>query len=190
MDRTIKYKNIKQFGLSILEALVATVVVGIGFVAVFQMVNYSAQSIITSGERTKSNFLIDMIAEDLIAEKNTIYQDNKKLHDVDDFDDPKTIYEVNECKKYVSAITSMYGTAANSPQNKKTKWAHLMNTNNIVKCKTDKDKRSVKIIKIKDTWSGSGGTNDSIYFGRIQFKMNNGEKRKFLYFEIDYELGL
>ena len=76
MDRTIKYKNIKQFGLSILEALVATVIVSIGFVAVFQMVNYSAQSINTSSERTKSNFLIDMIAEDLIAEKNTIYQDN------------------------------------------------------------------------------------------------------------------
>lgn len=185
MDRTIKYKNIKQFGLSILEALVATVIVSIGFVAVFQMVNYSAQSINTSSERTKSNFLIDMIAEDLIAEKNTIYQDNRKLHDVEDFETPNTIYQVSECKKYISAVTSMYGTAANGPQNKKTKWAHLIDTNNIVKCKTNKDSKSVKIIKIV-----SSGTHDSIYFGRIQFKMNNGKKRKFLYFEIDYELGL
>ena len=41
MDRkTINSKNFRCLGLSILEALVATVIVGIGFVAVFQMVNF------------------------------------------------------------------------------------------------------------------------------------------------------
>ena len=33
------------------------------------------------------------------------------------------------------------------------------------------------------------GTKDEIYYGRIQFKMNNGRKTKFLYFEIDHEMG-
>ena len=33
------------------------------------MVNYSVQSIDISGERTKSNYLVGMVAEDLIAEK-------------------------------------------------------------------------------------------------------------------------
>ena len=43
----------KELGISILEALMATVIVGVGFVAVFQMVNYSINSIDVSGERTK-----------------------------------------------------------------------------------------------------------------------------------------
>ena len=37
--------RIKEKGLTLIEALVSTVIVGIGFIAVFQMVNYSVQSI-------------------------------------------------------------------------------------------------------------------------------------------------
>ena len=33
--------KIKERGLTLIEALVSTVIVGIGFIAVFQMVNYS-----------------------------------------------------------------------------------------------------------------------------------------------------
>ena len=43
-------------GLSILEALVSTAIVGIGFIAILQMTNFSVQSIDNSGERTKANF--------------------------------------------------------------------------------------------------------------------------------------
>ena len=45
-------------GMTLLEALVSTAIIGIGFVAVFQMVNYSVQSIDVSGERTKANYLV------------------------------------------------------------------------------------------------------------------------------------
>ena len=41
----------KISGLSLLEALVSTAIIGIGFVAIFQMTNYSVQSIYTSGEK-------------------------------------------------------------------------------------------------------------------------------------------
>ena len=60
--------NIK--GVSLLEALVSTAVIGIGFIAILQMTNYSVQSIHTSGERTKANFLTNMIAEDALASKD------------------------------------------------------------------------------------------------------------------------
>ena len=40
-----KFKNLNQKGLSILEALISTAIVGIGFVAIFQMVNFSINSI-------------------------------------------------------------------------------------------------------------------------------------------------
>ena len=64
-------KRIYERGITLLEALVSTAIIGIGFVAIFQMVNYSVQSIDTSCERTKSNYLVGMVAEDLIAEKNS-----------------------------------------------------------------------------------------------------------------------
>ena len=52
--------KLKEKGLTLLEALVATAIVGIGFIAVFQMVNYSVRSIDVSGERTKSNYIKNM----------------------------------------------------------------------------------------------------------------------------------
>ena len=73
-------KRLKEKGMTILEALVSTAIVAIGFIAIFQMVNYSIQSIDVSGERTKSNYLVSMVAEDLIGDKNsTIGTD--KLYD-------------------------------------------------------------------------------------------------------------
>ena len=50
----IKYKL--QQGLTLIEALVSTAIVGIGFVAIFSMVNFSVQSIDSSAERTKANY--------------------------------------------------------------------------------------------------------------------------------------
>ena len=64
--------NKKISGLSLLEALVSTSIVGIGFVAILQMTNYSVQSIYTSGERTKANYLTNVIAEDVIGHKNIV----------------------------------------------------------------------------------------------------------------------
>ena len=72
----MNFFNKKQSGLTLLEALVSTAIVGIGFVAIFQMVNFSVQSINTSGERTKANYLVSMIAEDIIGYRNTIYGAN------------------------------------------------------------------------------------------------------------------
>ena len=63
-----KFKN--QKGLTLLEALMSTAIVGIGFIAVFNMVNFSVQSIDVSGERTKATYLSSMIAEDLYSDKN------------------------------------------------------------------------------------------------------------------------
>ena len=68
----------KILGLTILEGLISTAVVGIGFIAILQMVNYSVQSIDTSGERTKANYLVSMIAEDIIGYKK--YFQNSNIH--------------------------------------------------------------------------------------------------------------
>ena len=63
-------KNKKISGLSLLEALISTAIVGIGFVAILQLTNYSVQSIYTSGERRMANYLTNMIAEDTLGSLN------------------------------------------------------------------------------------------------------------------------
>ena len=74
VGRYNKLKNI--LGLTLIEAMVSVVIVGIGFISIFQMVNYSIRSIDVSGERTKSNFLVAMVDEDLMADREQEY--NKK----------------------------------------------------------------------------------------------------------------
>ena len=86
-----KYRN--QKGLSIIEAIVSSVIVGIGFIAIFQMVNYSVNSINVSSERTKANYLVSMIAEGMLGyadtvaginneeRENLVYQDGKSYLD-------------------------------------------------------------------------------------------------------------
>ena len=131
MDRkTINSKNFRCLGLSILEALVATVIVGIGFVAVFQMVNYSAVSINTSAERTKTNFLIAMIAEDLVAERKFIKGTGETLHATDSLVDKKNVLNITSCEKY-EGDGIMYPDAGfnTSPDRKIEKWKHLLGPN-------------------------------------------------------------
>ena len=60
-------KRFFEKGITLIEGLISTVIVGIGFIAVFQMVNYSVQSIDVSGERTKGTYLVGMVAEDLLG---------------------------------------------------------------------------------------------------------------------------
>ena len=64
-------RKANEKGITILEALVSTAIIGIGFVAVFQMVQYSIRSIDVSGERTKMNYLVSMVAEDIISDKDS-----------------------------------------------------------------------------------------------------------------------
>ena len=65
-----KIKRISEKGITLLEGLVSTAIIGIGFVAVFQMVQYSVRSIDVSGERTKATYIVGTIAEDIYAFKN------------------------------------------------------------------------------------------------------------------------
>ena len=82
-------KKINQKGMTILEALVSTAIIGIGFVAVFQMVNYSVRSIDVSGERTKASYLVSMVAEDLISDKHSEKSDKKMSREFEMFDNSR-----------------------------------------------------------------------------------------------------
>ena len=66
MDRAIK--NIK--GLSLIEALVCLVIVGIGFIGVNQMISYATSSMDRSLEANKINFLSETAVEDIMGDAN------------------------------------------------------------------------------------------------------------------------
>ena len=71
--------KLTEKGITLLEAMISTAIVGIGFIAVFQMVNYSIHSINISGERTKINYLTAMVAEDLIGDRFTRNNKDEKI---------------------------------------------------------------------------------------------------------------
>ena len=206
MNKVSGLKNNGILGLSILEALMATVIVGVGFIAVFQMVNYSVESVDLSGERTKVNFVTAMVAEDIISDKNAEYTDDagiKRTFYEGLLED--TGWELATCVKNASKATHN-----NAFENKKTKWSNRLSKSRI-KCKTDRDQKRLTIIDIckpnfeeydsaTDTYSGfCGFVNDTDYvrgsinlgvyhppvvFGKMEIKMNDGKKTKMIYFPI------
>jgi type II secretory pathway pseudopilin PulG len=232
----MNFFNKKQSGLTLIEALVSTAIVGIGFIAIFQMVNFSVQSINTSGERTKANYLVSMIAEDIIGYKDTIYgantQDQQIVYDDDGKprilkDDGTFVDDVNgtPIRKFAEHLvqdgweagasdatsTSICAARAgglddvktlyegsggdftvfnNAPQNKQEKWKNIIGGDRYLQCRSDRDIKTVKVFKLC-RWGGDCIANDNVYdeglyMGRIQINLNNGKKRKFLYFQADY----
>ena len=228
-------KDIKNIlGLTILESLVATAIVGIGFVAILQMTNFSVLSIDSSGERTKANYLVSMIAEDVIGHKNTIYglsskaeglsfeNDGSITHttNIPDADDPTktTPSSPSTVEKFVDHLvgndfnagagsagpcaaggaideeTDVYGSQeVDAPRNKENKWQAILGGNRYLKCKGENDIKKMKVYKIC-RWSdvcdhvNDDVTDNGMYIGRIQVNLNNGKKRKFLYFQADYKI--
>jgi len=181
-----KYKT--QLGLTLLEALISTAIVGIGFVAIFQMVNFSVQSIDSSSERTKANYLVSMIAEDIIAHKIT----------------DTSWGGINSCapeKDTIDSIKPIYTTGVEDAEvNKKNKWNNIFQNDRYLKCRSEKDIKNVKIFQIcktgctynslydEDESAIHAQVYDEMFIGRVQVNMNDGKKRKFLYFTADYTL--
>ena len=189
-------KRIYEKGITLLEAQVSTAIIGIGFVAIFQMVNYSVQSIDISGERTKSNYLVGMVAEDLIAEKNSTspnkdvkFMDYLVSNKVSGF---KSSWRMGSC----STGTSQTGSYTNTADNKFKKWDDRFSKRRI-KCKGSQDIKFLKVFDICN--NGASGNNctynntqkyqntgiyEKWYLGKMEVNMNDGGKKKYLYFQI------
>ena len=250
-NNRMKNKLIKNIlGISILEGLVATAIVGIGFVAVLQMVTYSATSINTSGERTKANYIVSMVAEDIIGHKDThfglssapiktgtetqtITNDEGLTEDVevDVFETasnagvPKFAEKLSQVswqskaqgkgctpsKKTGADFSNVYDDQkVDAYNNKDQKWNNIIKGDRYLRCKGSKDLKKVKIYNINydtgeykhnlDNFNLDPGSvpdgealdyyffDEAMYIGRIQINLNNGKKRKFLYFQADYKI--
>ena len=207
----IKNMNKKIFGLSIIEALVATVIVGIGFVAVLQMTSFAVTSIDTSGERTKANYIVSMIAEDIIGHRDSDTQTGNKLAD-ELVGEGGFNGDITNCKPRAivggdadlnvdaagTEVSTIYGKVGTIPDTDRTrdiknkKWISVFQDNNFVKCKSARDVKTVRIFRLC-AWGDCIFQNPNIldeglYLGRVQININDGKKRKYLYFQADYKL--
>jgi Tfp pilus assembly protein PilV len=159
------YSRLKNIlGLTLIEALVSVVIVGIGFISIFQMVNYSIRSIDVSGERTKSNFLVAMVAEDLMADREQEYN-NKKFHE----------HLLNTSNKGWEMGTCSSGASSNKNFDNALKIFDICHSSvsacNYVGPSNAKYERQIYYNKR--------------HFGRMEVNLNNGKKRKYIYFQID-----
>ena len=188
-------------GLSLLEALISMVVVGIGFVAILQITQYSINSVKTSAERTKANFFVNMFAEDALSLRDTSKSEN--LNDIMVVDDDKRF--TSECGVQGTKMNVKTGTAGdvykNSTSetdptiNKSEKWNALISNRDYMDCSNSgREKRAFEIFKICNFTSSPGCIDranqreEVIYIGRAQMTLNNGGKRKYLYFQSDFRL--
>ena len=185
-------RRIKEKGVTILEGLVATAIVGIGFVAIFQMVTYSVQSIDVSSQRTKSSYLMHMVAEDVIGHKNS-EKGSIKLKDllITERDDTTlTTWNMPACLDK-GANTTAYTNAYDNIIEKK--WQDNFSKKRL-KCKSSEDSKHFKVIEIcksgcvyinsQNSFFATNGT-EKTYFGKVQSNINNGRKQNYLYFRID-----
>ena len=179
--------NKSEKGVSLLEAIVSTAIIGIGFVAIFQMVQYSIRSIDVSGERTKATYLSSMIAEDLYSDKNQ-EKDKKNLLIIFMLIHGHWINVII----LEEAIGHYAASDANAIDNKQKKWKARF-SKDYIKCRpkasnsTDTvDKKKLKIFKICDTGCDVAYKDyfDQIYIGRVEVNLNSSTKKKVLYFQI------
>jgi len=185
-------KKNSEKGMSLIEALVSTVIISIGFIAIFQMVSYSIQSIDVSNERTKTTYLTGMVAEDLLADKFANIS-GKRLyeHIVDSTSSGGDSWEMSGCSPGSTLSTS----ATSVFHEKKNKWNNRFSTRRI-KCDPNAPiRKSFKIFNICSPATGAisgkchyenSDIHDKLYFGKMQvaIKAGNRIKTKFLYFQI------
>ena len=131
-------KRLSEKGISLLEGLVSTAIIGIGFIAVFQMVQYSVRSIDVSGERTKANYIAGTIAEDIYAFKN---QEASNKTFVDSLKD--TEWKSDKCE----AKSAHTFTDSTADGNIRKKWSSRV-SKNYLKCVDDTDKKNLQVIQL------------------------------------------
>jgi len=189
----MKKNKSKISGLSILEALVSTAIVGIGFIAILQMTNFSVQSIDNSGDRTKANYLAEMIAEDVISSRDSLYgvkSDNSNIVFKDGWE------ATLDCENILtdSDDANIYKAQnIDAPSNKEAKWDAIFDKNRFLKCKSNNETKKLETFEVcrwDCTYENNIGFDDPIYISRVEMLLNNGKKKKHLYFQSDYNIKI
>ena len=146
-------------GISLVEALVCVVIIGIGFVAMMQLSAYSINAMDRSIERNKMNFLSEMVLEDMIG-------------------DP---YNASEYSNF-SASCNYSGNPGSTLSSKKIdRWKKTLTQKDFIKFNKGSGYKSKKpkcdTIDSKRTYVNTVG--DRVQ-GKVNFFTNKGKQKKYL----------
>lgn len=149
MGKTISSKT---KGISIIEALVCVVVIGIGFIAIYQVTAFSVASLDRSIEKNKINFLSEMAVEDMLGDKVNIKN-----------------YSFNETCNHSE------GSSNNLSDEQKNKWRNKFNITNQIKINGKEKKPKCLSGDGKSAHINSLGTT-----ARFIYKSQKGKNAKHL----------
>ena len=165
-------KNNKEKGMSILEAIVASVIVGIGFIGIFQMVGYAVNSIDVSGERSKAGHLVGMIAEGVLGYKDTYVGVSENDEQALIFEDGKAFLpselDRKACAKFVQFYTNLdfEETDDTNACGSDTKLNNINTIINTDRCSTE-DKLPLYKKNEASVWGGKSAASNQILKCRI-----------------------
>ena len=153
-------KSNSNKGISIVEALVALVVIGIGFVAILQVSAFTISSMDRSMEKTKLNLLSEMIMEDMIGNP-------EKISSYDNF---------NETCSY----STKGGT--NLHEKQKDKWRNKLAEKNHIRIKNASGSYKERKIPCfsQDSKKTFVSTRNKSTAGRVNFITGKGKRKKYL----------
>ena len=141
-------------GFSIIESLVCLVIIGIGFIAVSQLTSFAIGSMDRSMERTKVNFLSEMIIEDMMSNPESA-----------------TNYSFNE------TCTHNTGSESRLSDVQKNKWRNKLKATNQINV-DGKDRTPKCYTGDKKQTIVQSGTNRTS--ARLNFFTGKGNKKKYL----------
>ena len=164
MEIMLNKKNKKNnLGVSLLEALISMAIVGIGFVAVLQITQYSINSVKTSGERTKATFFVNMFVEDSLSLRDNSTSENfTDILAVDDDRNFTSACGTQGAKDLAKTDTvgDIYknSTSDNDPtENKSEKWNALISNRDYMDCSSSgREVRAFKIYKLCNNTDSPG----------------------------------
>ena len=141
-------------GLTLIESLVCLVIIGIGFIAVNQLITFAVSSMERSIERTKVNFLSEMVIEDMMG-------------------------DVNNASSYVfnEQCTHSAGGASNLSDKQKNKWREKFQAKNQIRILENHVWKEKKPRCLPG--DGKRSYVDATT-GRFIFKTNKGKRKKYL----------
>jgi len=156
MTNGFKKNSLKKIkGISIIESLVVLVIVGIGFIAINQMIAFSVSSMDRSMEKTKVNFLSESAVEDIMGDPNNASSYNF----------------TEQCKKGSYSSSNLAGK-------KKDKWAKIFRAENQITL--DNKKRVINCQSGDEKKALIGNSKNSGTQAMFNFKTGKGKKNKFI----------
>ena len=142
-------------GISIIESLVVLVIVGIGFIAINQMIAFSVSSMDRSMEKTKVNFLSESAVEDIMGDPNNASSYNF----------------TEQCNKGSYSSSDLAGK-------KKDKWAKIFRAEDQITL--DNKKRVINCQSGDEKKALIGNSKNSGTQAMFNFKTGKGKKNKFI----------